>query len=308
LNSANLLQKVFFPLSAKVDRLVLILIDNLRYDHWLVISNHLFDIYNIETDLYMSILPTTTNYARNTLFSGLMPSEIEKIYPQIWSNDDDEGLKNLYEEELFTRQCQRLGVKENYFFKKIITNYEGKNFLNELNNLIQKNKKGIIIYNFIDVLSHSQTESRTVKELADSDESYKAIVNSWFEHSPLFDIIKKLYEHDFYLFITTDHGSIRIENPVRIIGERNITKNLRYKQGRNMNYPAKEVFEITNPTKVYLPKVNVSAAYIFALNNDYFVYHNNFNQYVKMYRNTYQHGGVSLDEMLIPYAFLSPKK
>jgi DNA-binding response OmpR family regulator len=306
--SANLLQKKFFPIVQNTKRIVLILIDNLRYDHWLAISKHIFPYYNIETDLYVSILPTATSYSRNAIFSGLMPSEIEKIFPEIWLNDDDEGLKNQYEEELFFRHCQRLGIKEPFFFKKIITNYEGKNFLNELPNIFQKYNNGVIIYNFIDILSHSQTESKTVKELSDTDLSYKSIVSSWFEHSPLFEIIKKLQEYECHLFITTDHGSIRVENPVKVIGEKNITTNLRYKQGKNMNYPAKEVIEFKNPQSVFLPKTNVAATYIFALNNDYFVYPNNYNQYVKMFRNTYQHGGVSLDEMLIPYAILSPKK
>lgn len=308
LMSANLLQKKFFPLVQKTQKLVLILIDNLRYDHWLAISKHIFPFYNIETDLYVSILPTATSYSRNALFAGLMPSEIEKIFPEIWLNDDEEGLKNQYEEQLFAKQCQRLGVKESFFFKKIISNNEGKSFSQDLPNIFQKYNKGIIIYNFIDILSHSQTESKTVRELAETDLSYKSIVNSWFEHSPLFDIIQKLAQYDCTLFITTDHGSIRVENPVKVIGERNITTNLRYKQGRNMNYPAKEVVEFNNPNKVFLPKTNVAATYIFALNNDYFVYPNNYNQYVKMYRNTYQHGGVSLDEMLIPYATLIPKK
>ncbi len=306
--SANLLQKKFFYHAKNTEKIALILIDNLRYDHWFAISKHIFPYFNIETDLYVSILPTATSYSRNAIFSGLMPSEIEKIFPDVWLNDDEEGLKNQYEEQLFIKQCQRFGIKETFFFKKIITNNEGKNFINELPNVFQKYNKLVIVYNFIDILSHSQTQSRTIKELSDTDLSYKSIVSSWFEHSPLFEIIKKLQEHEYSLFVTTDHGSIRVENPVKVIGERNITTNLRYKQGKNMNYPAKEVIEFKSPQEIFLPKTNIAATYIFAINKDFFVYPNNYNQYVKMYRNTYQHGGVSLDEMLIPYAILTPKK
>jgi len=305
--SSNLLSKKYFPLLHQHEKVALILIDNLRYDHWEAIAKLLYSDFIIETDLYTSILPTTTSYARNALFAGLMPSEIEKIFPEIWKNDDDEGLKNLYEEELMKRQCARLGIKQPFFFKKIITNQDGSHFLEQLPNLLQKFNQGIIIYNFIDILSHSQTESRTMRELANTDEAYRSIVVSWFEHSPLFDLMKKLAEEKFILFVTTDHGSIRVENPVKVLGERNLNTNLRYKQGRNMNYNAKEVFEVKEPSKVYLPKSMVTASYIFALNNDFFAYPNNFNQYVGLYRNTFQHGGVSLDEMLIPYAILKPK-
>ncbi|NSW44927.1 MAG: response regulator [Bacteroidales bacterium] len=305
--SSNLLSKKYFPLLNQYEKVALILIDNLRYDHWEAISKLLYNNFIIETDLYTAILPTTTSYARNSLFAGLMPSEIEKIFPDIWKNDDDEGLKNMYEEELLKRQCARLGIKKSFFFNKIITNHDGSHFLTQLPNLLQKFNQGVIIYNFIDILSHSQTESRTMRELANTDEAYRSIVYSWFEHSPLFEIFMKLAEEKYILFVTTDHGSIRVENPVKVIGERNLNTNLRYKQGRNMNYNAKEVFEIKEPSKAYLPKAMVTASYIFALNNDFFAYPNNFNQYVGLYRDTFQHGGVSLDEMLIPYAILKPK-
>ncbi len=307
LMSANLLQKKFFPIAQQHPKIALLLIDNLRYDHWLAISRHLIKWYNIETDLYVSILPTATSYARNAMFSGLMPSEIEKIFPDIWLNDDEEGLKNKFEEELFKKQCSRLGVKDQYFFKKIISNNDGKIFSSDLPNILQKYQKLVVVYNFIDILSHSQIESKTLRELSDSDSAYKSIVNSWFEHSPLLEIIQKLRESDYTLFVTTDHGSIRIYNPIKVIGERNITSNLRYKQGRNMNYPSKDVFEIKDPSQVYLPKSTVASTYIFALNQDFFVYPNHYNYYVNMYQKTYQHGGVSLDEMLIPYALLVPK-
>ncbi len=308
LMSANLLSKRFFPLLNENKKLFLIVIDNLRYDHWEIIASFLFPQFTIETDLYVSILPTATSYARNAMFSGLMPSEIEKIFPDIWLNDDDEGLKNQYEELLFQKQCARLGIKEPFFFKKIITNQNGKHFLDDFTNHAANARMGVMIYNFIDILSHSQTESKTMRELADSDMAYRSLVLSWFEHSPLYEIMIKAAEMGYTLVITTDHGSIRVENPVKIIGEKNITANLRYKQGRNINFPAKEVFEIQTPSKAYLPKTNVSASYIFALNSDFFVYSNNYNQFANYYRNTYQHGGVSMEEMIIPFAVLKSKQ
>lgn len=307
LMSANLLLKKFFPLAKKEKKIVLILIDNLRFDHWNAISKFFYTDCFVNTDLYISILPTTTSYARNAIFSGLMPSEIEKIYPDIWKNDDDEGLKNLYEEDLFKKQCHRLGLTEHFFFKKIIKNHDGKSFFENINDTLKKFSKGIIIYNFIDILSHSQTESNTIRELASTDQAYRSIVVSWFEHSPLYDIMKKLIEEEYTLFVTTDHGSIRIDNPVKVIGERNLNTNLRYKQGRNLNYPAKEVFVIKDPAKAYLPRTMVTASYIFAMKNDFFVYPNNYNQYVKLYKNTFQHGGISMDEMLIPYSVIKSK-
>lgn len=285
----------------------LVVIDNLRFDQWKVIAPKLKEYFRVDKeDIFYSILPTATHYARNALFAGLMPSEIERIHPQLWKNEDDEGGKNMHEDELFGAQLKRLGMDVKWSYNKITQLQQGKKLSDQFSNLLN-NKLNVIVYNFVDMLSHARTEMEVIKELADDEPAYRSLTSSWFDHSPLLDILRKIAENGCKLIITTDHGTVRVDNPVKVVGDRNTNSNLRYKAGRNLNYNPKEVFELRNPADGFLPKTNVSTAYIFAQNNDFFVYPNNYNHFVNFYSNTFQHGGISMEEVLIPFVVLSVK-
>jgi len=305
--SPMIMKKKIYPVLDEHKQVFVILIDNLRYDQWKIISEPIREFFKVEDeDLYCSILPTTTQYARNAIFSGLMPSEINKLYPEIWLNDEDDGGKNLHEEELLKKQHTRMGRKESLYYAKILHNKYGKKLIDNFSNLLN-NDLVFLVYNFIDTLSHARTDLEMIKELADNEKAFRSLTLSWFEHSPLFEILKLIQQKQIPVIITTDHGCIKVNNPIKVVGDRNTTTNIRYKQGRSLNYNPKEVFEITDPTKAYLPKTNISSSYIFALENDFFAYPNNYNHFVNYYKNTFQHGGISLEEMLIPIVTLIPE-
>jgi CheY-like chemotaxis protein len=306
--SPSIFKQKVYPLLDQGKQVFVILIDNLRLDHWRTIEEKIHDIFNVvDDDVYCSILPTCTQYSRNAMFAGLMPSEIDKLFPEIWLNDDEEGGKNMYEEELLKRQHTRSGRTETMFYSKILHNKEGKHLVESFSDIL-KYRLGVVVFNFVDTLSHARTEMDMIRELAEDEAAYRSLSLSWFEHSPLFDLLKLLAENNITVVLTTDHGAIRVDKAIKVIGDRQTTTNLRYKQGKNLNYPVRDVFEITDPAKVYLPKTALSSTYVFACNNDFLAYPNNYNYYVNYYRNTFQHGGVSLEEMLIPLVTLSPKK
>lgn len=289
----------------KPETTFLVLIDNLRYDQWKVIQPLLNDYFKVDQeDLYCSILPTATQYARNAFFAGLMPSEIEKRYPKYWLNDEDEGGKNLHEEFFLQEQLKRLGKDIKSSYTKVTNLQAGKKLAENIPNLMS-NKFNVIVYNFVDMLSHARTEMEVIRELADDEKAYRSITLSWLEHSPLLDIFRQISERKARLIITTDHGTIRVTEPSKIIGDRNTNTNLRYKQGKNLNYEKRDVFEVKNPADIYLPRQHVSSGFVFAKEDKFFAYPNNYNYYVNYYRNTFQHGGISLEEMLIPYITLS---
>lgn len=284
-----------------------LLIDNLRYDQWKVLQPIIEEYYRVEKDeLYYSILPTTTQYARNAIFSGMMPSGIATRYPQYWVNENDEGTKNKFEEELLRLQLKRYGKDIKLSYTKVLNLNVGRKLVNTLPNLFN-NKLNVIVYNFVDMLSHARTEMEIIRELADDEPAYRSITVSWFEHSPLLDIIRYISEKGADLIITTDHGSVKVQDPVKVIGDKNTNTNLRYKTGKSLNYKAKDVFEIRNPQDGLLPRTNVSTSFIFCKKDDFFVYPNNYNYYVNYYRHTFQHGGLSMEEMMIPFITLSPK-
>ncbi len=284
-----------------------LLIDNLRYDQWKAIQPLMEDYFRVESDeLYYSILPTTTQYARNALFAGLMPSEIRKKYPKYWTDEEEEGTKNQYESELLGEQLRRFGKDIKYSYTKVLNLNAGKRLVESLPNLMG-NKLNVIVYNFVDMLSHARTEMEMIRELAEDEAAYRSLMLSWFEHSTLYEIVRYISQKKCDLIITTDHGSIRAKNPVKILGDKEVNTNLRYKYGRSLKYNSKEVFEVRDPESIFLPRVNVSTAYVFARPGDFFAYPNNYNYYVNYYRNTFQHGGISMQEMLVPIIFLKPK-
>lgn len=305
--SHTLVKNWFAKELANSETVFFILIDNLRFDQWKVIQPMLMDYYKVdEEETFCSILPTATQYARNALFAGLLPSEIEKRFPDKWLNDEDEGGKNLQEEFFLQQQLKRLGKEIKTSYTKITNFNAGKKLADNLNNLMQ-NKLNVIVYNFVDMLSHARTEMEVIRELAENEPAYRGITRSWFEHSPLFDIIKQLADKKIKLVITTDHGTVHVKEPTKILGDKNVNTNLRYKQGKALEYNAREVFEIKNPADAFLPRQHPSTRFVFAREDRFFAYPNNFNHYVNYYRNTFQHGGVSLEEMIIPYIVLSPR-
>ena len=287
--------------------LFMLLIDNLRYDQWQVLKPLILEDMNVETEeMYFSILPTATQYSRNAIFAGLLPSEIEKRHPDLWLNDEDEGGKNMHEAEFLAGQLQRLGKDVRHSYNKITNLNSGKKLADNFANLLN-NQLNVIVYNFVDMLSHARTEMEVIRELADDSAAYRSLTLSWFEHSPLRDIIRKIAESGGRILLTTDHGTIQVKEPVKVIGDRNTNTNLRYKQGKNLNYDAGEVFEVKDPSDAYLPKQHVSTRFIFAQEDQFFVYPNNYNHFVNYFRDTFQHGGISMEEMLIPVVYLKSK-
>jgi CheY-like chemotaxis protein len=312
--SHQLMRKKVFPLLKEDSPLFFVLIDNLRFDQWKILEGLIQDYFSVEEEaVYYSILPTTTAYARNAIFSGLMPAEIEKQYPKHWVQDigdseDEEGF-NQHEEFFFQEQLRKsrmpFAVKSSYH--KIIHNNQGKNLVDNFSKLAQ-NHLNIVVYNFVDMLSHARTDMAMIKELAPDESGYRSLTASWFSHSPLFDLLKKISEKKGRLIITTDHGMIRVQNPTKIVGDRSVNTNLRYKQGRNLNWDDDDhVLVCRKPERFFLPKVNVSTTYVFTMDDYFFAYPNNYNHYVSHYRNTFQHGGISLEECIIPFVYLTAK-
>jgi CheY-like chemotaxis protein len=306
--SHNLLKNKVFPHLKSDTPTVMLLLDNLRFDQWKVIEPIISELYRVEEeDFFYSILPTATQYSRNAIFAGMMPADIEKRFPNIWLNDNEEGGKNMHEHELLSEQIKRVMRKEvRHDYLKVTSISQSKpltdNILNYMNNDFT-----VIVYNFIDMLSHARTEMEVLKELAGDETAYRSLTRSWFLHSPIWAALQRLAEKDVQLIITTDHGTIRVKQPSKVIGDRETTTNLRYKVGRNLQYERRDVFEVRDPAQAGLPRPNVSSAFIFAKDDTFFLYPNNYNHFNNYYKNTFQHGGISLEEMICPVIRLRSK-
>ena len=306
LMSPDVFKKCIFPLLDRDEKVFLIVIDNFRYDQWRMLASEIGDIFDIEEDLYTSILPTATQYARNALFSGLMPNKIAEMFPNLWVDEDEEG-KNLNEGPLIQTQIDRYRRHDLFSYHKVNDSAAAEKFMEHFNELGRYNLN-VLVINFIDMLSHARTESKMVRELASNESAYRSITLSWLRHSVMADLFKRLAQSDYKVVLTTDHGSIRASKPVKIIGDRNTNTNLRYKLGKNLNYNPKEVFAIRDPRKAQLPSPNLSTSYVFATGAGFFAYPNNYNYYVAYYKDTFQHGGISMEEMLIPLITMTPRK
>lgn len=302
--SPGIMSNLVFPLLDKGEKVFFLLIDNLRYDQWKILEKQISTVCRVEEEhLYCSILPTATQYSRNALFAGLMPLEIYRKYPDLWVFDEEEEGKNLNEEALFSKHLGRLGRNYRYRYEKVTTQRSGKKLTDNLSDLLHFDLN-IIIYNFVDMMSHARTDVEMIRELANNEAAYRSLTSSWFEHSNLLELMRQLEGKGIKIVLTTDHGSIRVQNPIKVVGDKKTSPNLRYKLGRNLNYNPSEVFEVREPEKVHLPKANISSSFIFATESDFLVYPNNYNHFVNYYRNTLQHGGVSMEEMLIPAIIL----
>ena len=305
--SPDIFKTKVFPKLDKGEKVFFIVFDNFRYDQWKMLAQDIGDQFDINEDMYMSILPTATQYARNAIFSGLMPNKIAEMFPDLWVDEDEEEGKNLNEEPLIQTQLDRFRKHYSFSYYKINDSVGADRFLDKYNEC-KNNDLNVLVINFIDMLSHARTESKMVRELANNESAYRSITQSWLRHSVLSDLFKRLAQSDYKVIITTDHGSIRASKPIKIIGDRNTNTNLRYKLGKNLAYNAKEVFVIKEPHKAQLPAPNLSTSYVFAYGDAFFAYPNNYNYYVSYYKDTFQHGGISMEEMLIPLITLTPRK
>ena len=307
LMSPEIFKRKVFPLLNEGKKVFLVVLDNFRYDQWLMLAREISELFDIDEDLYYSILPTATQYARNAIFSGLMPNKISQMFPDLWVDEDEEEGKNQNEAPLIQTQFERYRRKDSFSYNKVNNSVDAEKFMQQMN-MLEKNNLNVVVFNFIDMLSHARTESKMVRELANSESAYRSITLSWFRHSVISDFFKQVAQTNYTVIVTTDHGSIRCTRPVKIVGDRNTNTNLRYKLGKNLAYDDKSLFVIKDPQKAQLPAPNLSTSYVFATGDSFFAYPNNYNYYVSYYRDTFQHGGISMEEMIIPLITLTGKK
>ena len=305
--SHELLKKKVFPKIDGEQPVFFLLIDNLRFDQWKVLQPIITEYLQLEEeDSYFSILPTTTAYSRNSIFSGLLPLEMQKRHPSLWVGEEIQEGKNNHEDDFLEAQLKRNKLDIKWSYHKIKQLQQGKQFIENINNLM-KNDLNVVVYNFVDLLSHARTEMEVIRELAPDEAAYRSLTKSWFLHSPLLEIIQRISSKKAKVVISTDHGTIRVKKPYKIIGDRNTNTNLRYKQGKNLSFDENKVFTIRKPELYHLPLINISTAYVFATEDYFFAYPNNYNYYVNYYKDTFQHGGLSMEEMIIPVISLNSK-
>ena len=305
--SPEVFKRKVFPLLDRKEKVFLVVMDNFRYDQWRMLVQEIGDLFDVDEDLYFSILPTATQYARNAIFSGLMPKQVAQMFPDLWVDEDEEEGKNLNEAPLIQTQIDRYRRHDTFSYHKVNASAEAERLMQQLPSL-QKNDLNVVVFNFIDMLSHARTESRMVRELANNESAYRSITLSWLRHSVIADFFRQLAQTDYHVIVTTDHGSIRCTRPVKIIGDRNTNTNLRYKLGKNLGYDSKDLFVVKNPADAQLPQPNLSTSYVFATGDSFFAYPNNYNYYVSYYRDTFQHGGISMEEMIIPLVTMTGKR
>ena len=288
--------------------LVWVVLDNFRLDQWKTIAPLLIEYFHTAADdCYFSILPTATHYCRNAIFAGKLPVELDKLFPEQWKKEVDEAGKNSEEAFFLKHQLDAAGLKDlSWHYQKVSSHAEALKLSEQAFNLLDYNLS-VVVYNFVDMLSHARSELDVLKELASDATAYRSITRSWFAHAPLFHALKKISEKNCTVILTTDHGSLQVKNPVRVTTDKQASNNLRYKNGRNMDFDPRNFLVFRQPEQAGLPRESIHSSFIFAGNEDYICYPNQFNHYASLYRNSFQHGGVSLEEMVVPVVRLVSK-
>jgi len=290
-------------------QVLFLVLDCLRLDQYLSIEPLLYKYFEISRDYYYSILPTSTPYSRNAIFSGLFPSDLERQHPDLWKRgEDDESSSNRFEHQLLDQQLAKLGVnlKSGSKYVKILDPEEAERVDKKVSSFLNQQLVSMV-FNFVDILAHSGSDSDVIKEMVRSDAGYRSVTRSWFEHSTLASVLRTFATQDVVIVLTTDHGSIRVNKNTKVISDKEASTNLRYKYGRNLKCDPKHAMVMQNPGNYKLPKRGINIDYIIAKEDYYFVYPTNYHKYVNLYKNSFQHGGISMDEMILPVSVLTPK-
>ena len=283
-------------------------IDCMRYDQWTEFERLMYPLFAIEKKFHYSILPTATPYSRNAIFSGLLPHELERRFPSLWSEgEEDEHSRNRNEEAFLQNLLERMHVKARMRYEKLVTTQHGREFAQSVNEFLQSDLSAIVV-NFVDILAHSRSDSAVLKEIAPDERAYRALTRTWFEHSWLYQAFQTLATKDCTIVISSDHGAVLSLHPTKVIGDRETSTALRYKYGRNLKCDERHAIFVKSPLDFGLPSRGLNTNYIIAKEDYYFVYPTNYNHYVNMYRDTMQHGGASLEEMILPVITLTPRR
>jgi len=304
--SNHLFDEVFLPIINNNKNLIIVIIDCFKMDQWIKISELLSNKFDIIESSHFSIIPSATPFARNAIFSGLMPSEVKEKYPEIWKQMFKEGKMNAFEDELFSSELKQRNINKSSKYVKI-SNYEnGQKFFNKINDYKNVNILSIVV-NFVDILGHSRSESDVLKELIPNEAAYRKAIYNWFENSWLNDCFKEFSSWNSEIILTSDHGNMKVDKPAAVKADNMASKGVRYKYGRNLNVDEKKAFKIKDPSNYMLPSFDVNTEYIVAKDSNYFVYSNQYHKYVNMYKNSFQHGGISMDEIIVPLIKLKGK-
>ena len=305
--SHKVFENYIIPQLNQGKKVVLFVIDALSYDQWPGLEKELTPYYDIKLHMTCSLLPSATAYARNALFSGLLPNKIAKIYPNYWIDErEDQGLNNY--ELFFTRkQLSRYHIHKRVHYEKILSLNDEKKAYRNISNFNDVDIS-ILVYNFIDSLGHIRSDSPILQYLSPNRIAFSSLIKTWFKNSYLRDIIIKLSEQDITIIITTDHGSTQVKTPTIVRAYRDVTHSLRYKLGYNITLDKESSIIVNNLEEWGLPQMNNINMAVFAKSDYYYTYPNNRYKFENKFRNTIQHGGISLDELMIPLAILRPKK
>jgi len=297
------------PALSEKKPVVFFVIDCLRYDQWLEFERLLAPAYTIEKSFYYSILPTATPFARNAIFSGLLPRDIARRYPHLWqAEDDDETSQNRHEDEFLQLLLKRLGCREvRTRYRKLIGNTDGRAFTRDIKSCLQWDLSAVVV-NFVDILAHSRADSQVIRELAPDERAYRALTRTWFEHSWLYQALQTLATLDCTVVVTTDHGAIRSLHGTKVRGHRDTSTALRFKFGNALTADRRHAIVIRDPAAFGLPASRRVNSYLVATEDFYFVYPTNYHYYLNLYRDTMQHGGASMEEMILPVITLRPRR